>query len=359
MTIEKYLKMCETILKDNIKEFKMLSHNLRKALTEEYDESRVPSFDFCKSILNNILKTVYHIKPANKILNKNYYFELGNTVEESLKIVSNIQKTRSKRCTEYWLKRGYSESEAIKKVSEHQKANGNFTIEKLRLEYWLKQGYSESEAKKLCDDFKTRIASSSERHLIEINGIPKEKIKEVRTKYSSRDAEKVSKKYNVSIEEAQKVVSDRIARSTLKGPRNGMFGKPSPIKSGAAYSGTYKGMVFRSFSEYCFIKIHEKESIRSAEKEFKVKLPTNRTYFPDFVIGNTIIEIKADFMVENEETVLKIKTLKESFPTYNVLLIPASEVPKISKEEIIKDLDNGDLKITETKLKRFKKFIGI
>jgi len=64
-------------------------------------------------------------------------------------------KEKSILCKEYWIKRGFSEKEAIKNISEIQKKNSkiaNCDIQKIRerswrcKEYWIKQGFSEEEA---------------------------------------------------------------------------------------------------------------------------------------------------------------------------------------------------------------------
>lgn len=50
-----------------------------------------------------------------------FWIKLGFTEEEAWKKVSDYNKTHSKRCKEYWVKRGYTEEDASDKVSDIQR----------------------------------------------------------------------------------------------------------------------------------------------------------------------------------------------------------------------------------------------
>lgn len=80
----------------------------------------------------------------------------------------------------------------------------------------------------------------------------------------------------------------------FSGEKNPMYGKPAPQGSGNGWSGWYKNHYFRSLLELMFI-IRNPE-IKSAEY---IKIPyispynnVNKTYMPDFIQDNILIEIK-------------------------------------------------------------------
>ena len=109
---------------------------------------------------------------------KEYWINRGYSEEESIKLVSEIQRNASKQvknrpkinyerieskgidaklffkkrsilCIEYWLERGYSEEEGRRKISEIQKNNGRKVVNHISnktIEYWTKKGCSEEEA---------------------------------------------------------------------------------------------------------------------------------------------------------------------------------------------------------------------
>lgn len=328
---------------------------IKQTLHNEYNVNAYISN--CIKLLNKILIEKYNCKnPTGKLLYLGYYIEIG--IQNPQLALSNEQKRRSPRCIEYWLQKGFSLEEAKNKVASVQSKNGYHSSKKLSLDYWLKCGYSLKEAEQHLQEYKLKIASSSTEHMKLINGYSEEDIKSIKKeKYNSRSIEKYATKYNVSIEEAEKHIKDRIQRSTRYGKENGMYGKPSPLKSGAAYSGYYKTFLFRSLPEYYFIKYNEKNNIKSAEHDFAITLPNGKTYHPDFIIDKTIYEIKADYMVNNPETIQKIKSLRETFPNYKVELLPASSIKPVSKEIILQDIENNDLRITKNKLERFNKYL--
>jgi hypothetical protein len=69
---------------------------------------------------------------------KKYGKDLGN------KIFNEMRFRGSKRCIQYWTHRGYSNSEAAKKVSEHQLNNSG-----VFKEYWISGGLSKEEAERV------------------------------------------------------------------------------------------------------------------------------------------------------------------------------------------------------------------
>lgn len=89
----------------------------------------------------------------NKINEKtgNFY-----TVDEAKYKVNSFRKSNK----EYWIERGYSEEDSLKKVKEYQKENSDKLVSKIlenperyaarttsQIGYWLKKGYSEEDSK--------------------------------------------------------------------------------------------------------------------------------------------------------------------------------------------------------------------
>lgn len=76
------------------------------------------------------------------------------------------------------------------------------------------------------------------------------------------------------------------------GKRNPMYGKPCPGGSGYGWKGWYKGCFFRSLRELSFMV--ENTGWKSAEN-IRVSYTYNgseRTYSPDFILNNRMIEVK-------------------------------------------------------------------
>ena len=107
------------------------------------------------------------IKTTNSCFNTAFYTDVGYTLLEAKKKVSEIQKKNSKTAhkktilvptmKEYWLNKGFSEIESIYKVSERQRT---FSLKK------LEQRYGKEEAKKLMNS-----RNSKWRETLKNNGI--------------------------------------------------------------------------------------------------------------------------------------------------------------------------------------------
>lgn len=137
---------------------------------------------------------------ANKILkerscyNINFYLKRGYTEEEAKNIIFKKQHDNSlkvknhygltkeminnlgydvnlflkeKSCwsIEYYLKRGYTEDEAIKKIKEYQSYNSNLVSYETKIqrsirrkEHWIKLGYTEEEAKRIIKRYQTTFS---------------------------------------------------------------------------------------------------------------------------------------------------------------------------------------------------------
>lgn len=362
-SVDKILEFIKSILSERIYDFVDFGPNFKPAILRYINETITGKYNIntyiknCIGILNSILVDKYKCKnTALKRLYLGYYIEIG--VKEPQKALSKEQQKRSPRCVEYWLNKGFSLEYAKNKVSEYQSTIGYYSAEKLKVDYWLQAGFSIKEAEEQANTQRIKIASSSKEHMKMMHGYSDEEIKQIqKEKYNGRDVKKYAAKHNVTIEEAERYIADIINRSRRCGSENGMYGRPSPLKSGAAYSGYYKEYLFRSLPEYYFIKYNEDKGIKSAEKDFAIKLTNGKTYHPDFVIGKTIYEIKADYMMNNPETIQKVKELGEAFPEYEIKLISASSIKPLDKETILSDIKNNNLRIVSNKQERFNKYL--
>ena len=116
------------------------------------------------------------IKKAGSESVKNTIAKIRETEEGD-----KIFRSKSNRCIEHWVKKGYTEEEGKLKISELQKDIGNEWVKKNKenpelyqdrttsqIGYWVKKGYSEEEAEKLRNE---RQATFSLDKCIEKHGI--------------------------------------------------------------------------------------------------------------------------------------------------------------------------------------------
>lgn len=110
----------------------------------------------------------------------------------------------------------------------------------------------------------------------------------------------------------EKQRKEKISKS-LSGENNPMYGKPTPPTAGKGTSGYYKGFHFRSLHELHYIlTVLEPNNIPlvSAEKSI-YKIPYKdfngheRTYVADFVVNNSLIEIKPNKLINSKLVQLK------------------------------------------------------
>lgn len=122
-------------------------------------------------------------------------------------------------------------------------------------------------------------------------------------------------------EEADKreAAANQARSKRASGAGNPMYGKPSPQGAGNGWKGWYRGHYFRSLREAAFMirADNQEEAWQTGEKaEFVVKYLFNgaeRTYRPDFVIGNVVYEIKPKRLHASLEVVAKRKAAEAHF----------------------------------------------
>lgn len=155
-------------------------------------------------------------------------------------------------------------------------------------------------------------------------------------------------------------VSKQRANST--GDNNPMYGRPAPQGSGNGWSGWYKKVYFRSLRELAYMVNLDKEGIkwRSAEK-IGITYTTDwdgleRTYHPDFIVGNRLVEIKPKRLHGSRTVQLKKKAAEEYCSKNNLVyeLIDPEPLPV----ETIKELrNNGTIVFTERYEQRFEVYL--
>lgn len=155
----------------------------------------------------------FHMKSVSE-LHESYYLFRGYSHAYAIDKISEIQKTRSKRCVEFWIKKGYSHIEAKEKVSEIQINNGRKLGDKLRnnidfaksfsvwsIDHWLKKGYTIEDAEykiktfnPSCQEFYEtseayklgRENISNRVKVLWKNGVYDDKVKMIQTRYTSK-----------------------------------------------------------------------------------------------------------------------------------------------------------------------------
>jgi hypothetical protein len=289
-------------------------------------------------------KTEFH-KRIRKIFSENgtilskyqreYWINRGYADEYVDIMISESQKKNSPRCTEYWQAKGLTFEEATHQVSELQReygnVNKNIDIELLRsrsifsTEYWvLNHNYSIDDA---------------------INTV-------------SNIQSGTSKKY------WNNITPDQAKRHIHIGSKNGMFGKPSPIKSGNGYSGWYNGLFFRSLRELNYmVNVLEKRNIsyETAETKFyRIEYTSyngvKRTYCGDFIVADRYyVEIKPKRLFNTVENTLK-RNAAVKFCKDNNLIYKMTDCGIIKYNQLFELIENGSViltKNTERKLNQY------
>ena len=108
-------------------------------------------------------------------------------------------------------------------------------------------------------------------------------------------------------EEKGKEIRKKISKR-MSGKNNPAFGKV--YETSGIKVGRYKGRLFRGILEYSFYRQLEDEGLLGSERYEPLRIPyvfegRDRTYSPDFIIGDRMIEIKPAFLLEDPIIVAK------------------------------------------------------
>lgn len=352
--------MAEVHTLDELKEFIIINIDSKfrdyvPSLKIYFEKMLSGDISLGRTLLHINLKTLYgevYNGPVCSMRMKQFYLVRGWTEEDALNEVSNIQKSNTPRSINYWKSRGHSEEEAIQKVSDVQKQYGEISrnkytgIERRKISYrcfehWIEKGYTEEEAKKIIS---LNSDSGSMQHFL--------------SKYNTEEEAVIKYKENCK--------SKSLAQS---GSNNHQFGKPSPKGSGNGISGYYKNYYFRSLLEYKFIKMMEEYeldficndvNISTLPEKVTIKLPSGRTYTPDFLVGDDIVEVKSFYNLTSKDTLAKIdvglKFVAESKIHDSYLIFTEKNIIHNDKNTII-DYDSGSLTIDDGKKLRFLKIL--
>ncbi len=278
-----------------------------------------------------------------------FYTIRGWTINDAKNEISIIQKRGSIFSVQHWLHKGFYVEEAKEKVRSIQSSNSKkclekYTKEELRSfsyrcpEYWMRKGYTEKESKKI-------ISKNSDTGSL---------------KYF------INKHGNIKGNELYKERCKKVANF---GPDNAQYGQPAPKGSGNGISGYYKNYYFRSLLEYSFMKMLENNKLLFKcndvnKKEYPekviIRLPSGRSYTPDFIIENSLVEVKSNYNLSLPETIEKTnagyKYIERSKLLDSYLIFTEKN---IIQDDVImlQDYDNKLLVIDKGKLKRFSKHI--
>lgn len=160
-------------------------------------------------------------------------------------------------------------------------------------------------------------------------------------------------------EEADKKMLLKISKQKQNnsGSGNPMYGKASPNGSGNGWKGWYKNFFFRSLRELTYMLQLEENGIiwKSAESiriPYICPLGKNKTYSPDFLVDNKLIEIKP-IRLQKSPLVLAKKYAAEKYCSTNNLIYKIVDV-KIDSDLINKYI--GDIKFMGNYEEKYKKW---
>lgn len=163
----------------------------------------------------------------------------------------------------------------------------------------------------------------------------------------------------------QKMIEHRAKQSlNNSGSKNSMYGKTSPKKSGNGWKGWYKGHFFRSLRELGYIVYELELKLIDWKSAENIRIPyihyngNNRTYSPDFFIGNKLIEIKPEKLINTPLVKLKteaaIKYCKENNLEFEILdykIIDIKDLELLINNNKVILTDSTKIKLEEWKIK--------
>ena len=164
-------------------------------------------------------------------------------------------------------------------------------------------------------------------------------------------------KYGIEIaNEKQKIFKEKISKAT-KGQNNPMYGKPSPKGSGNGWKGYYKNIYFRSLLELAFlVYLHTNnlEFENGEKRKYTIDYffqNTQRTYRPDYIVGNIMYELKPKKLWNTLEVTAKSNAAIIWCEKHNMKyeLFEPQRIDKITLKQMI--IDNEVTFVEKYKLK--------
>lgn len=162
-------------------------------------------------------------------------------------------------------------------------------------------------------------------------------------------------------EEKAKKIKQNLSEKN-KGENNPMYGKPSPMGSGNGWSGWYKGVYFRSLLELSYMKYLDDNNISYINGE-TLKIPymidgVCRTYRPDFIVGDNIIEIKPYTLINTVSNKLKFDSARELYKDKFIILTERDinklgfyDINKMVNEKVVVFIDRYKVKFEQWRKK--------
>jgi hypothetical protein len=133
------------------------------------------------------------------------------------------------------------------------------------------------------------------------------------------------------------------------GSRNGMYGRPQPRGSGNGWQGWYRGVYFTSFLELSFMIGCERKGVvyetLSSKKSYAIQYDLNgviRNYFPDFKVGEKIIEVKPKSLLRTIQNEAKFQSARALLGE-NFVIVTEDDIEKISVDEVKELWYNGTI----------------
>jgi hypothetical protein len=145
---------------------------------------------------------------------------------------------------------------------------------------------------------------------------------------------------------------------------NPQRGKPAPKGGGGGWSGHYDGWYFRSLKELSYkINVIEAKGLKyeNAEKaKYAIPYGENRTHFADFVIGDTIVEIKPVRSACFKTNVEKREAGEKWAAAHNMkyVMVTDDQYPQLTTEQIADLIVSGKLVFIERYRLKFEEKYG-
>jgi len=147
------------------------------------------------------------------------------------------------------------------------------------------------------------------------------------------------------------------ARVASSGSKNPMFGRPAPKGSGNGWSGWYLKRFFHSLLELTYMLKLDREGIvwsTGERKQFSVTYEwqgKTRNYFPDFCVGDNVVEIKPKALLESGPNPAKFAAARVRWGD-NFKGITEKDLAEIQGPELQSLCDSGTVVLLDRWAKR-------
>jgi len=236
-----------------------------------------------------------------------YWIKKGFSEKDAIEKINTIKRENSCWCKEYWVKRGLSEEEAINKLKEKQRQNAAKVDNKHKAnpydtQTWIKRGLTEEEAKNKIQEIKDSQNIYKKFEKERLNKVI-EKRKNTYYNKSKEKRKKINKSRGKSkeqyIKEFGKEKAEKLLKERGKGRKNPFFRRYSKIST-------------KFFSE---LKEKSNKEIIYGDNEKWIRYNSNKGFYVDCLYNNKIIEFNGDFYHANpklyeSDSIIKISNTK-------------------------------------------------